>query len=175
MKETDLHHRLGAILRQRVLLNPMVLGAAAGAAVSLATRATDRRRPLHPILYNGANYLGSCVLGVALFNFGLFSHMHGVVSCGRAEMAGALLARFVLPPALNLPLMYAVGLRGDALKIMVMQAALPQAIAAFVMFKEFRLNPELFSTSVVLGTVLALPATCIWYFILERVVPALPP
>ena len=30
-------------------------------------------------------YLNNCVLGVSLFNFGLFCHMNGIISCSRME------------------------------------------------------------------------------------------
>ena len=80
--------------------------------------------------------------------------------------------RFVFSPALNLPIMYVFGFRGVDLKILVMQAMLPQGISSFVVFKEFKTRPDVLCTSLVLGTLACLPATCIWYFIMETVVGA---
>jgi predicted permease len=46
-------------------------------------------------------------------------------------VAGGLVLRFVASPLLILAVSYAFGLRGIALKSVVVQGALPQAIASF--------------------------------------------
>lgn len=161
------------IMKDRLLLNPMVLGAVSGVLVSMAVKATDHKRKLPYILDATSLYLNNCVLGVSLFNFGLFSYLNGVVSCTPKEAVAVVVGRFLISPAINLPIMYAFGMKGETLKIMVMQAALPQAVSSFVVFKEFKVRPEVFSTSMVLGTAMCLPATCIWFFILDKTVASI--
>lgn len=93
---------------------------------------------------------------------GLFANLNGVIACEPTEAALVLLGRFVISPLLNLPVMYLFGMKGELLKIMIIQSTLPQAVSAFVVFKEFKVRPEIFSTSLILGTAMCLPATCIW-------------
>jgi hypothetical protein len=122
--------------------------------------------------------------------------VHGIVSCGRRRAVEVVALRSVLSPVCCLCVMLIFGLRGEELKIMVMQGALPQAGAAlsqpvlcvsaagslpaisgphamprdaptsnsvlFVVFKEFKIQPDVFSTSTTLGTALCLPVMSIW-------------
>lgn len=110
---------------------------------------------------------------MSLFNFGLFAFLNGLVACEPREAALGLLGRFVLSPLINVPVMYFFKMRGELMKIMIMQAALPQAVASFVVFKEFKIRPDIFSTSLILGTVMCLPATCIWFFALDKMVASM--
>ena len=93
---------------------------------------------LPQILDTTSLYLNNCVLGISLFNFGLFAFAHGIISCGRRKAAEVVFLRCVLSPLCCLLTMLALGLRGDALKVMVMQGALPQAVSSFVVFKARR-------------------------------------
>jgi hypothetical protein len=64
--------------------------------------------------------------------------VHGVVSCGYRRAAEVVALRSVLSPLCCLCTMLAFGLRGEPLRIMVLQGALPQAVSSFVVFKEFK-------------------------------------
>ncbi|CAN1224254.1 Auxin efflux carrier component 2, partial [Linum perenne] len=46
------------------------------------------------------------------------------------------------------------------------QAALPQGIIPFVYAKDYNLYPEILSTAVIFGMVVALPVTIIYYVLL---------
>lgn len=93
---------------------------------------------------------------------GLFAYLNGVISCTKKELALALAMRFVVAPLINVPIMYLFKMRGTLMKIMILQSAMPQGTSSFVLFKEARIRPEVFSTSLVVGTALCLPITCIW-------------
>jgi hypothetical protein len=107
-------------------------------------------------------YLNNCVLGISLFNFGLFAYTHGIISCGYRRAAEVVFLRSVVSPICCLCVMLMFGLRGEPLKIMTMQGALPQAVSSFVVFKEFKIQPDVFSTSTTVGTALCLPVMIIW-------------
>ncbi|KAF4352611.1 hypothetical protein F8388_026513 [Cannabis sativa] len=51
----------------------------------------------------------------------------------------------------------------NQLKLKIKMAALPQAIISFVFAKEYNLHAEIMSTSVIVGMVVALPVTIIYY------------
>jgi hypothetical protein len=99
---------------------------------------------------------------------GLFAYVHGIISCGYRRAAEVVVLRSIVSPVCCLCVMLIFGLRGDALKIMVMQGALPQAVSSFVVFKEFKIQPEVFSTSTTVGTALCLPVMCIWCVLRPR-------
>ena len=129
---------------------------------TLAVKARDRKAKLPFILDTTSLYLNNCVLGISLFDFGLFAYCHGIVSCGRRRAFEAVLLRCVASPLCCLAVMAMFGLRGDTMRVMVLQGALPQAVSSFVVFKEFRMQPEVFATSTTLTTALCLPTMCIW-------------
>ncbi len=58
---------------------------------------------------------------------GMFAYVHGIVSCGARRAVEVVALRSVLSPLCCLCVMLIFGLRGEELKIMVMQGALPQA------------------------------------------------
>jgi len=161
--------RVLRIVRDRLLTNPMVIGAFAGVITSLAVKAKDHTRPLPYILDTTSLYLQNCVLGISLFNFGLFAFCHGIISCGYQRAAVIVLMRCVVSPLCCLLVMLVFRLKGDVLKIMILQGALPQAVSSFVVFKEFKIQPEVFSTSTTLTTALCLPTMLIWYVMLSSV------
>ena len=109
-----------------------------------------------------ARFLTSASSHAAAPCTGLFAYVHGIVSCGYRRAAEVVVLRSVVSPICCLLVMLMFGMRGDALKIMVMQGALPQAVSSFVVFKEFQIQPEVFSTSTTVGTALCLPVMCIW-------------
>ncbi|KAK9041433.1 hypothetical protein V6N11_016535 [Hibiscus sabdariffa] len=60
----------------------------------------------------------------------------------------------------------AVGLRGVLLRIAIVQAALPQGIVPFVFAKEYNVHPDILSTGVIFGMLIALPITLVYYILL---------
>lgn len=118
-------------------------------------------------------YTGFCgcvllQLGISLFNFGLFTHVNGMLSCGWLKLAQILLLRFVLSPLCCLAVLLMYGnFPREEMKLLVLSAAMPQALSSFVVFKEWKIHPEIFSTSMTAGTALCLPITCLWFFIVD--------
>lgn len=147
---------------RRVLRNPVTLAAAAGVALSFSLGGE-----LPTVLDDFLEMLQRCVSVVALFTIGVFTHLHGVVSCDWRAACVSTVARFAVAPAINLGVCLACGLRGDTLRIMAIQGALPQAVMAFSLYAEYgeAARPDIFSTNVGLGTLLSLPALAGWYWL----------
>ena len=119
--------------------------------------------------------------------------MHGIISCGNRRAAKVVLLRSVLSPVCCLLTGLLFRLKGDVLKIFILQGALPQAVSSFVVcacsslvsallacadalscyllptVKEFKIQPEVFSTSTTLTTALCLPVMCIWFAIVSGI------
>lgn len=95
--------------------------------------------------------------------------MHGIISCGNRRAAEAVLLRSVLSPVCCLLTGLLFRLKDDVLKIFTLQGALPQAVSSFVVFKEFKIQPEVFSTSTTVGTALCLPVMCVWFAIMSGI------
>ena len=98
---------------------------------------------------------------------GLFAFVHGIISCGYRRAVETVLLRYVLSPVCCLLVGLMFGFRGDNIKVFTMQGALPQAVSSFVVFKELKIQPEVFSTSTNVGTLLCLPVMCLWYAIVS--------
>lgn len=158
-------YQVGGIVRDRLGKSPLVQGAVLGVAMSLALKGTDRTRKLPFIIDQTALYLHNCVLGTSLFNFGLFTHLNGMMPCGLRKTLVIVIMRSIVCPLATLLVLLLFRVRGEELRLLVMSAALPQALSSFVVFKEFKIQPEVFSTSMTVGTVLCLPVVCIWYYI----------
>ncbi|KAK9039775.1 hypothetical protein V6N11_014965 [Hibiscus sabdariffa] len=69
-------------------------------------------------------------------------------------------------PAVMAAASIAVGLRGVLLRVAIVQAALPQGIVPFVFAKEYSLHPDILSTAVIFGMLIALPITLVYYILL---------
>ena len=99
----------------------------------------------------------------------MFAYVHGIISCGNRRAAETVLLRSVLSPVCCLLVALMFGFKGEVRKIFIMQGALPQAVSSFVVFKEFKIQPEVFSTSTTVGTALCLPVMCVWYAIVSGI------
>ncbi|PWZ38532.1 putative auxin efflux carrier component 5b [Zea mays] len=70
-----------------------------------------------------------------------------IIVCGAWPTVLGMALRFVAGPAATAAGAVALGLRGDVLRLAVMQAALPQSITTFVFAREYGLHPEVLSTA----------------------------
>uniref|UniRef100_A0A453RM85 Auxin efflux carrier component n=1 Tax=Aegilops tauschii subsp. strangulata TaxID=200361 RepID=A0A453RM85_AEGTS len=87
--------------------------------------------------------------GMSMFSMGLFmAQQERIVACGGGLAALGMVLRFVAGPLAALAGAGAVafGLRGDVLRFVIIQAALPQSIASFVFAKEYGLHADVLST-----------------------------
>ncbi|KAI3669123.1 hypothetical protein L6452_40346 [Arctium lappa] len=106
--------------------------------------------------------------GVAMFCMGLFMALQDkIIECGVTLAVFGMVLRFVAAPATMAVGSLVVGLKGDVLSVAIIQAALPQAITAFVYAKEYDLHANVLSTAVIFGTLLSIPVLVAYYVVLD--------
>ncbi|CAO2181922.1 unnamed protein product [Urochloa humidicola] len=108
--------------------------------------------------------------GMAMFSMGLFmAQQEKVLACGPCFAALGLVLKFALGPAAMAIGSIAVGLRGDVLRVAIIQAALPQSITSFIFAKEYGLHADVLSTAVIFGMLVSLPLLVGFYIVLELI------
>ncbi|GMY13966.1 auxin efflux carrier component 5 [Fagus crenata] len=108
--------------------------------------------------------------GTAMFSMGIFMALQEkLIACGTSLTLFGMVLRFFAGPATIAIGSIAVGLHGDALRVAIIQAALPQSITSFIFAKEYGLHAEVLSTAVIFGTFVSLPVLIAYYAILEFV------
>ncbi|XXG42939.1 hypothetical protein AAC387_Pa01g3087 [Persea americana] len=106
-------------------------------------------------------------LGMAMFSLGLFmASQSRIVACGAWMAALAMGLRFIVGPSLMAVSSFATLMRGKLLRIAIMQAALPQGIVPFVFAREYNVHPDILSTGVLFGMIIALPIAFAYYILL---------
>ncbi|CAL5193316.1 unnamed protein product [Lathyrus oleraceus] len=111
--------------------------------------------------------LSDAGLGMAMFSLGLFMALQPrIIACGNTVASFAMAVRFLTGPAVMAVSSIVVGLRGVLLHIAIVQAALPQGIVPFVFAKEYNVHPDILSTGVIFGMLIALPITLVYYILL---------
>ncbi|VAH62387.1 unnamed protein product [Triticum turgidum subsp. durum] len=119
------------------------------------------------IISNSIRILSDGGLGMAMFSLGLFTALQTkIIACGTKKMLLSLGIRFFLGPALMMISSYAVGMRGILLKVAIVQAALPQGVVPFVFAKEYNVHADILSTAIIVGMMVAVPATLAYYFVI---------
>ncbi|CAM9001951.1 unnamed protein product [Rhodiola kirilowii] len=87
-------------------------------------------------------------VGMIMFSLGLFiASQEKPIPCGKKASALAMFLRFVVSPAVIAITSLPFRLRGDILRITILQATLPQAILCFVYARQYDVHPELLSTA----------------------------
>ncbi|XP_058085699.1 probable auxin efflux carrier component 1d [Magnolia sinica] len=106
-------------------------------------------------------------LGMAMFSLGLFmASQSSIIACGARMAALAMGIRFLIGPVLMAVPSVAIGLRSVLLNVAIVQAALPQGIVPFVFAKEYNVHPEILSTGVIFGMIIAMPIALAYYMLL---------
>lgn len=119
------------------------------------------------IVKGSISILSDAGLGMAMFSLGLFMALQPkIIACGNSVATFAMAVRFLTGPAVMAAASIAVGLRGTLLHIAIVQAALPQGIVPFVFAKEYNVHPQILSTGVIFGMLIALPITLVYYILL---------
>lgn len=121
------------------------------------------------------NILEGCVLimsksgtGMAMFSMGLFMALQEkVIACGPKLTIFGMALRFIGGPATMVIGSIIVGLRGELLRIAIIQAALPQSITSFIFARDYGLHAEVLSTAVIFGMLVSLPVLVAYYVVLE--------
>ncbi|KAF8013001.1 hypothetical protein BT93_I0998 [Corymbia citriodora subsp. variegata] len=123
---------------------------------------------LPAIVKSSIQILSQGGLGMAMFSLGLFmASQTRIVACGAWLAVVAMAAKFLAGPGLMTISSFAVGLRGTLLKVAIVQAALPQGIVPFVFAKEYNVHPEILSTGVLFGMLIAMPISLLYYLLLS--------
>ncbi|XP_021599878.2 auxin efflux carrier component 8 [Manihot esculenta] len=107
-------------------------------------------------------------LGMAMFSLGLFmASRASIIACGVRMAVLSMAMKFTAGPALMAVASLATTLRGTVFKVAIVQAALPQGIVPFVFAKEYNIHPDILSTGVIFGMLIALPIALAYYSLLE--------
>lgn len=166
MPPTSVMTRLILIMVWRKLIrNPNTYSSLFGLTWSLVCFRWGLEMPA--IIARSISILSDAGLGMAMFSLGLFMALQpGIIACGNVTASFAMAVRFVTGPAVMAAASFAVGLRGVLLHIAIVQASLPQGIVPFVFAKEYNVHPDILSTGVIFGMLIALPITLIYFILL---------
>lgn len=119
------------------------------------------------VIEKSVSILSDGGIGMAMFSLGLFmASQKSVIACGARKATLAMAMKFVAGPLLMAAPSIALGLRGTLLKVAILQAALPQGLVPFVFAKEYNIHPDILSTGVIFGLLIAVPIALAYYFLL---------
>ncbi|XP_056689156.1 probable auxin efflux carrier component 1b [Spinacia oleracea] len=153
------------MVSRKLIRNPNTYSSLIGLVWSLISFRWHVEMPV--IVANSIKILSNTGLGMAMFSLGLFMALQPrIIASGNAMAAYAAAVRFIVGPAIMAAASAAVGLRGVLLKVAIVQATLPQGIVPFVFAKEYNVHPEILSTAVIFGMLIALPITLVYYILL---------
>ncbi|XP_068658502.1 probable auxin efflux carrier component 1c isoform X1 [Aristolochia californica] len=166
MPPTSVMTRLILIMVWRKLIrNPNTYSSLIGLIWSLVSFRWHVDMPR--IIKGSISILSDAGLGMAMFSLGLFMALQPrIIACGNSIATFAMAVRFLTGPAVMAAASIAVGLRGVLLRVAIVQAALPQGIVPFVFAKEYNVHPDILSTAVIFGMLIALPITLVYYIFL---------
>ncbi|CAM0944219.1 unnamed protein product [Alopecurus aequalis] len=166
MPPTSVMTRLILIMVWRKLIrNPNTYSSLIGLIWSLVCFRWNFTMPA--IVLQSISILSDAGLGMAMFSLGLFMALQPrIIACGNKVATYAMAVRFLAGPAVMTAASFAVGLRGTLLHVAIVQAALPQGIVPFVFAKEYSVHPDILSTAVIFGMLIALPITLVYYILL---------
>ncbi|MCO5593390.1 hypothetical protein L7F22_047403 [Adiantum nelumboides] len=150
---------------RKLIRNPNTYSSVIGLAWALISFRWHISMP--KIILNSISILSDAGLGMAMFSLGLFMALQPrLIACGASLATFAMAVRFLTGPAVMAASSIAVGLRGVDLHAAIVQAALPQGIVPFVFAREYDLHPDILSTAVIFGMLVALPTTLLYYVLL---------
>ncbi|CAK9216144.1 unnamed protein product [Sphagnum troendelagicum] len=150
---------------RKLIRNPNTYSSLIGIIWSLIAFRWHFQMPV--ILYKSVHILSDAGLGMAMFSLGLFMGLQErILVCGTYFAVVGMVLRFLFGPALFAAASALVGLRGVSLRVAIVQAALPQGIVPFVFAREYNVHPDILSTAVIFGMLIALPITLLYYILL---------
>ncbi|KAL9259958.1 Auxin efflux carrier component 2-like protein [Drosera capensis] len=150
---------------RKLIRNPNTYSSLFGLAWSLISFRWNIEMPT--IVKGSISILSDAGLGMAMFSLGLFMALQPkLIACGKTVATFAMAVRFLTGPAVIAATSIAIGLRGVLLHVAIVQAALPQGIVPFVFAKEYNVHPDILSTGVIFGMLIALPITILYYVLL---------
>lgn len=150
---------------RKLIRNPNTYASLIGIVWSLIAFRFEIAMP--KIISESLKILSQAGLGMAMFSLGLFMALQSrLIACGTSLAVFAMAVRFLVGPTIMAASSSAVGLRGVHLHAAIVQAALPQGIVPFVFSREYDLHPDILSTAVIFGMLVALPTTLLYYVLL---------
>ncbi|RDX91247.1 Auxin efflux carrier component 1a, partial [Mucuna pruriens] len=150
---------------RKLIRNPNTYSSLIGLTWSLISFRWNVEMPA--IIAKSISILSDAGLGMAMFSLGLFMALQPrIIACGNSVAAFSMAVRFLTGPAVMAAASIAVGLKGVLLHVAIVQAALPQGIVPFVFAKEYNVHPDILSTGVIFGMLIALPITLVYYILL---------
>ncbi|CAD6224319.1 unnamed protein product [Miscanthus lutarioriparius] len=149
----------------KVARNPNIYAGILGVSWACVTNRWHIETP--SIIQGSVLVMSKTGVGLAMFSIGLFMALQEkIIVCGAGPTVLGMALRFVAGPAATAAGAGALGLRGDVLRLAVMQAALPQSITTFVFAREYGLHADVLSTAVIFGTLASLPVLIVYYIVL---------
>ncbi|CAA2955977.1 AGR1 [Olea europaea subsp. europaea] len=150
---------------RKLIRNPNTYSSLLGLIWSLISFRWNIQMP--SIVKGSISILSDAGLGMAMFSLGLFMALQPkIIACGKSVATFSMAVRFLTGPAVIAATSIAIGLRGVLLHVAIVQAALPQGIVPFVFAKEYNVHPDILSTAVIFGMLIALPITILYYVLL---------
>ncbi|XP_057420106.1 auxin efflux carrier component 2 [Lotus japonicus] len=150
---------------RKLIRNPNTYSSLLGLVWSLVSYRWHIEMPT--IVKGSISILSDAGLGMAMFSLGLFMALQPrLIACGKSVATFSMAVRFLTGPAVIAATSIGIGLRGVLLHVAIVQAALPQGIVPFVFAKEYNLHPDILSTAVIFGMLVALPITILYYVLL---------
>ncbi|KAK9099815.1 hypothetical protein Scep_023245 [Stephania cephalantha] len=150
---------------RKLIRNPNTYSSLIGVVWSLISYRFHIEMP--SIVKGSISILSDAGLGMAMFSLGLFMALQPkIIACGKRVALFSMAVRFLTGPAVIAATSIAIGIRGALLHVAIVQAALPQGIVPFVFAKEYNVHPDILSTAVIFGMLVALPITILYYVIL---------
>lgn len=136
---------------------------AALAAVALNLTET----PLPAGIASTLEKLGSSVVPLMLFSLGLGLQWSGAWRSQLASLLPVLLIQLVLTPLAMWGLASLIGLEGEMLTGVVLEAAMPSMVLGIVLCDRFRLESSRYALAVTLSTALSLISLPLWFALLH--------
>ncbi|KAK2421919.1 Auxin efflux carrier family protein [Trifolium repens] len=150
---------------RKLIRNPNTYSSLIGLTWSLVSFRWNIEMPA--IIAKSISILSDAGLGMAMFSLGLFMALQPkIIACGNSIAAFSMAVRFLTGPAVMAAASLAVGLKGVLFHVAIVQAALPQGIVPFVFAKEYNVHPDILSTGVIFGMLIALPITLVYYILM---------
>lgn len=154
------------VVLRKLAMNPNCYACVLGITWALFSKKCHIEMP--SIVDESILILAKAGTGTAMFSMGLFTAtQERIIACGAGPTAFGMVLRFIAGPAAMAIGSLAVGLRGNVLRVAIIQAAMPQSITSFIFAKQYGLHADVISTAVIFGTLVSLPVLIAYYAALE--------
>ncbi|CAK9190432.1 unnamed protein product [Sphagnum troendelagicum] len=149
----------------RLLRLPILYGSVLGFTYSLLASRWGFNMP--QIMEASLQIFTNMTLGTSMFLLGLFmANQPNLLPCGLWKTIEGIVIRFGVGPAIMTIASVAVGIRGNSLRFVITQAAVPQGIITFILANEYNMHADIFATAVSFQMLIFLPFVLLYYILL---------